>query len=259
MKLETSSITTLLSEMGLGETEQKLYLAGLQTAEASVNFLVHKTGINRTTAYHALGTLQQKGFLTETKVAGRLVYRMLPPKELERVLSSRQAQIEAHKHQILEIEHLFPVAEVDLQATYIEKFEGTQAVKSAIEKALYCASRNWNIIAPRDNFFNQIDKDYAAYFMETRRSRKISARSLWEPDATNSPNLSLKDLMLRKPRYLPATFTDKFEAVVILFDDKALFLPPFERQTAVLVHSQDVVGTLNVMFEALWLASDKPR
>lgn len=253
-----SQITSLLSAMDLSETEQKLYLAGLQTQEASVNFLVQQTGVNRTTAYHALGTLKQKGFVTEGKVLGRLIYQMVSPKDLERVLSSRQAQLETHKRQVLELEHLFPASSDQVQVTQIEKFDGLEGVKLAIEKALYCSSRQWNIIAPRDNFFNQIDQDYAVYFMKTRRSRKINARTLWESDGKNEPQLSLEDLMLRKPRYLHADFKGKFEAVVIMFDDKALFIPPLNNRSAVLVHSQDIVSTLNVMFEALWLSSDKP-
>lgn len=260
MTLEIDNAVRLfLDELGLSDTEQKLYLAGLEYPEASVTKLVRETGVNRTTAYHALGTLQQKALASESKVLGQLVYNMTDPSDLSIVLDRKQERIKRQKHHLTEIVDLFPgSATQSTQDTYVEKFVGLDAVKNAIEKALYCKSREWEIIAPKDNFFSQVSRDYAQYFMETRKSQKIHARSLWEEGFKPRRGLQVDDLLLRKPRYLPNEYTGKFESVVILFDDKALFISSAKQQSAVLIQSDAIVGTMRVMFEALWASSQKP-
>lgn len=251
------NIHQLLSELGLSSTEQQLYLAGLELTSVTVDWLIRRVGVNRTTAYHALGTLAQKGFCAESKQSGRLVYAMTPAANLEDVLQVREREIAKQKQQLRELASLFPIpAESEATETHVEQYSGEQGVKQAIEKALYCKSRSWDIIAPKDNFFSQIDTSYAKYFMDTRKERKIAARTLWE--SNSSSDLSLQDLRDRKPRYLPPAFSKRFKSVVILFDDKALFLPSKGRQAAVIVTSDEIVQTLSVMFDALWLAADKP-
>jgi sugar-specific transcriptional regulator TrmB len=108
----SSSLPIFLTELGLTTTEQSLYLCGLKSPEASVKELVRESGINRTTAYHALDTLKQKGFTRESKRQGTLYYRMTPPSELSQLLTARQASLEAQKHKLIEMEYLFPVPSV---------------------------------------------------------------------------------------------------------------------------------------------------
>ena len=251
-------IIEFLQDLGLSSTEQKLYLTGLQMPEAEVTNLIQETEINRTTAYHALGTLRQKGLASEIKSQGKLVYTMVKPEDLEKYLSRKKAAIEKQKQQLVELADLFPSAISEKSSSYVEKFEGIEGVKNAVEKALYCKSREWKIIAPKSNFFSQMERSYARYFMETRRSQKIKARSLWEEKFSSGSKLSLADLLARKPRYLPKHFTGKFRSVIIIFDDKALFISSASNPSAILVHSSEIIETLEVLFEGLWATAQKP-
>lgn len=252
-----SNLLRFLSDLGLSATEQQLYLAGLETSEATVDWLIQKTGINRTTSYHALGTLEQKGFCHQSKQQGRLVYVMSEPADLEAIIKSRENTLSQQKLQLQKLIPFFPSKETTDEHIQTEQFTGEDGVKQAIEKALYCKSRQWNIIAPKDNFFSQVDKTYARYFMQTRHERGIQSRTLWETNKSMD-SLSLKDLRERKPRYLPPEFSKQFKSVVILFDNKALFITSKAKQTAVIVHSREIVQTLSVMFEALWSLAEKP-
>lgn len=250
-------IINLLNNLGLTQTEQKIYLAGLKSSEAGVSELVNSTGINRTTAYHALDTLTQKGFAKESKIQGQLAYRMTAPLELIDNIKFQQNKLDKQIDELQILAPMFPSAGTNAPTTNIEKFETIEGVKAAIEKALYCRSRKWNIIAPRDNFFSQVDPSYAQYFMATRRERGIVARTLWETPAAKQ-DLSLSDLVMRRPRYLPPTYKGKFKSVIITFDDKALFISSAVNTGAVLIQSQEIIDTLNVMFESLWLSAKTP-
>ena len=247
----------LLHSFGLTETERRLYLTGLEKPGVTVSDLVDATGINRTTAYHALGTLQQKGFVSEARSQGKLIYDMARPDELGAYLDRRHAAIDGQRQLLKEIAPLFPTASIEVSKTLVERFEGREGVKEAVDRALYCKSREWRIIAPRSNFFSQVEPDYAKYFMETRRSRGIKARSLWEQSADDG-SVSLHDLLQRHPRYLPLELSGRFQSVIIIFDDKALFVSSADNPTAVIVGSKELIGTLSVMHDGLWSLAKKP-
>lgn len=257
LKIE-DRVYKLLSSFDLTETERDLYLSGLTKPSTTVSELIDSTGINRTTAYHALGTLKQKGFVTEARDQGKLIYEMTKPDELGAYLDRRYAALDSQRQLLKDIAPLFPVSSSEtLTKTLVEKFEGLEGVKEAVDRALYCKSHEWRIIAPRDNFFSQAGSDYAKYFMRTRRSRGIKARSLWEPSAKAS-NISLRDLFERHPRYLPMELASRFKSVIILFDDKALFVSSANNPSAVIVGSEELVSALTVMYDGLWSLAQKP-
>lgn len=250
-------VAELLNQLGLSKTEQQLYLIGLTKPSVTVSELIDTTGVNRTTAYHALGTLKQKGFVTEARLQGKLIYNMTPPVDIEAYLDRRYAALDNQRQQLKDIANLFPKYITNQTRTVVEKFEGIEGVKEAIDRALYCKRSEWRIIAPRDNFFSQMGAGYADYFIMTRRAHGIKARSLWEP-AEKEAKLGLDIIFERHPHYLPKELAGQFKSVIIIYDDKALFISSTQNPNAVIVCSKELVGALIVMFDGLWSLSQKP-
>ncbi len=257
--MDDKSIVNFLLEIGLSKTEQSLYVAGLESSNIDVSTLIRNTGINRTTAYHALGTLKQKGLTSESKLNGVLVYKMTSPEELSTFLDVKKAKIDSQKSQLQGLLGLFPDSDQAKSGSITEKFEGIDNVKLVIEKAIYSRSREWRIVAPKNNFFSQVDPSYAKYFLKTRGEQGIRARSLWEENSKKPGYLSRNDLLTRKPRYLPKEMSGTFTSVIIVFDDKALFIAPLAQESAILITSEEIIGTLEILFDGLWLKADKPR
>lgn len=252
-------LTALLDSLGLGKTEQELYLAGLEVAEIGVSELVSRTGVNRTTAYHALGTLKDKGFCHESKVGGKLMYIMTRPEYLVQMLSRRQASLETQKHELTELLDEFPSPVDAGEQISVEKFDGINGVKAAVDKALYARERKWRIIAPKSNIFAQLPDEYAKYFMSTRMERGIQAKTLWEANDRHRAHLSLEQLLMRRPRYLDESMTGQFSATIIQFDDKVLFIHSIKHKSAAMITSHEVAQTFSVMFDGLWNVSEKPE
>lgn len=250
---------SLLDSFGLGKTERELYLAGLEVAEIGVSELVNKTSINRTTAYHALGTLKEKGFCHESKSGGKLVYIMTRPEYLVQMLTRRQAALETQKHELTELLDEFPTTVDGEDEIAVEKFDGLNGIKSAVDKALYTHERKWRIIAPRSNIFSQLPEEYAKYFMATRAERGIQAKTLWEASDHHRANLSLEQLLMRRPRYLASTMTGQFDATIIQFDNKVLFIHSIKHKSAAMITSDEIARTFSVMFDGLWETSTKPE
>jgi hypothetical protein len=144
-----------------------------------------------------------------------------------------------------------------LPKTAVEQFSGIEGIKSGIEKALYCKDREWLIVAPssHNNFFGQFDKQYWDYFMKTRETRGIKARSLWEYERKLSRNLGLRDMITRKPRYLPKELGEMFRSIMIVYDNRVLFITSLETKSAVIITSDELSAMMKAFFEGLWLGS----
>ena len=247
----------LLAELGLTKTEIAVYRAGLLLSPASATELARKTGIKRPTVYHALETLMLKGLAAKKGSGARLAFSMSEPARLKSLVDRQIDALERRKTSIDELvpfltKHASP-ANVD-----VAHYEGLAGVKAVIEEALYCRSKRWEIVAPKENFFSQFDKAYAKYFLETRDRRGIVARSLWEKGLPRHV-LSERELKQRNPRWLPDAMKGAFRSLIILFDDKVAIVSSYDALSAILIRSEEINATFKAMFDALWTGAEPYR
>ncbi len=248
-------IEALLQSIGLTDTEAHIYLTGLAYPTIEAGELSKLTKIKRTTVYHALGTLLEKGLVAKKRTLKGLGFIMTSPDRLRSFIDNK---IDFLKQQQTAIKGMEPLLEKYTKSkepqTWVMHYEGIEGIKVVIEYALYAKSRQWDIIAPVDNFFKQFDKSYAQYFLKTRKENNIKARSLWEKDVTGR-TLSRTEAEMRNPRLLPQSMWGKFKSVIILFDNKVAFISSLKDESAVLIQSEEIYRTHAAMFESLWQAS----
>lgn len=248
----------LLLELGLSKTEARVYRAGLARSPASATELSRKTGIKRPTVYHALETLMQKGLAAKKGSGARLAFSMAPPSTLTTLVDRQIDRLESRKTSIGQLASLLAAQASSAARVEVAHYEGVEGVRAVVEEALYCKSKRWEIIAPKENFFAQFDKDYARYFLETRERRGIIARSLWEKGLPRHI-LSEQELRMRNPRWLPDEVRGAFKSLLILFDDKVAIISSYDALSAILIRSEEVHATFKAMFEALWLTAEPYR
>jgi sugar-specific transcriptional regulator TrmB len=250
-------IEKILSKMGLNDTEIGIYLAGLSYDFLGVKELEKATRINRTTIYHALGTLMTKGLVAkkESGTGAKLLFSMTGPENIKKILDR---EIEILNERKKEMDKIIPLlkgrAKSREEAIKVSHFEGAEGIKLVVEEALYCRSREWKIIAPKKNFFSDFDPDYARYYLNTRKSRGIKAMSLWEYSPSNRA-LTAEEQRERNPRYLPKEMHGLFQSVIIMFDDKTAFISSLKNISAILIQSEEMNKTMSAMFLGLWVNS----
>lgn len=245
-------IISLLKKLNLSSTETALYLNGLRFHSVGVAKLVAISKIKRTTAYHALATLVEKGLAAESKQDGRLAYRMTPANELAKLLENRQEQI---KSQLAELKVLMPrfpkPEESPEEVPEVINYYGIEGVHAAVDRALYAQSKQWRIMSPKENFFFQSSNEYIEYFKAKRRERGILAKSLWESSVLEKTP-TMQDLAERSPRIVPKGLEGKFKSTIIIYDDCMLVISSYGRQFATLIRSKETVQTFSLMFDAIW-------
>jgi sugar-specific transcriptional regulator TrmB len=248
---------SLLAALGLTKTEAAIYRAGLARSPASATELSRKTGIKRPTAYHALETLMQKGLAAKKGAGARLAFSMTPPAALKNLVDRQIDRLERQKSAIDDLVPLLARNAAPASAD-VAQYEGLEGVKAVVEEALYCRSRRWDIIAPKENFFSSFDRAYAKYFLETRARRGITARSLWEKGLPRHV-LSAEEIRQREPRWLPDAMKGAFKSLIILFDDKVAIISSYDALSAILIRSDEIRATFTAMFGMLWQGAEPYR
>src|SRR6185436_2297463 len=88
MEKEDLYIKTL-TDIGLPENEAKVYFATLSLGQTSVLQVARATDIKRTTVYHTIEALKQKGLVAIEMKGFKSFYVAEDPERLSRVLESR--------------------------------------------------------------------------------------------------------------------------------------------------------------------------
>lgn len=248
-----NDVQSFLEKLGLTKTEISLYVAGLQFGSLSATELAKRTSIKRTTVYSALDSLGQKGMVSTHIQTGATHYSMKDPGLIERNIMGK---IEALKEQQLDFINVLPALEdisvKNLGVVETTTFTGVDGVKTALDTALFCAGRQWKIIAPTLNFLSESEKEYADYFIKIRKQRGIKAKSLWEPSFIKGRTFGETAFEFRDPRVLPKVLEGRFKSMVILFDSKVLFVNSVAVTSAVLIESSEIHDTIEVFFDGLW-------
>jgi sugar-specific transcriptional regulator TrmB len=243
-----------LRTLGMTDTEIEIYRAGLAYDTVGANELAKQTGIKRPTVYHALETLLQKGLVAKSGTAASLRFSMADPATLSHLIDQRIGVLQKQKDTLGTTIAALAQSARGKADFRVEHYEGIDGIKSVVEQALYCKTRKWDIIAPKKNFFSQSETAYAQYFMEARKRRGISARSLWETKLGGGTKAS--ELAWRQPRLLPKVMHGTFTSVVILFDVKLAVISSHAAKSAVLITSKELRQTFGAMFEGLWSTSE---
>lgn len=244
-----------LLEIGLNKSQARLYLAGLKLGSSKVSQLMTETGVKKPNIYVALDGLVENNLALESKVGKELIFTMEQPSALSDYVAVQAQQVAQKGSRLGEVIESFPKTKTNPKPSSPAKhFLGEEKIKKAIDIALSCQSRHWDIVAPVDNFIARCDKSYIGYFKKARRGQRITSRSLWESKFADK-DLTLSDLISRKPRYLPEKYKGNFSGMMILFDKKVLFVGLSQAE---LIIDPDTYSVCNLLFDSLWSVSQKP-
>jgi sugar-specific transcriptional regulator TrmB len=248
------TISAWLRSYGLNDTEIAVYLYLLAHPEAKVADIQRHTSLVRTTIYYALAQLKTDGLVSESQQNNVKTYRAADATTLEHRLETKIVTQQKKLQQLDDLRPLFEQIQKQRPKdteSFVARFEGTGPVKQAIEHAFRCESKHWHVVASRHNFLYHSSKAYQQYYLEERKRRGITAKTLWEPtDDLKIP--SVQDIFWRNPRLLPREFRGAFTSLVILYDDTTLIIDPYEQRTAHAIHNKQSTQLLRMLLESAW-------
>jgi len=171
-----------LQQIGLSEKEAEIYVALLQSDNASVNDLAQKTKVNRTTIYPVLETLAQKGLVSEIQIDKKTHYQAEPPERLETFVERQKIVLEESSRRLADvIPQLKTIQREAGERPVVKYFEGREGIISSLEDFFETKDSGGEayFVYPKDLLNEIFTKQEKDYYRSTRLKRNIKSKAIY--------------------------------------------------------------------------------
>lgn len=247
----------LISQLGLDETEAKIYLALLELGPATVSEVTKKASVTRTLGYHTLEKLGWYGLVDRATSKGpKMIYTAESPQRLVQHLKNKKKQWE---DKLVNIEKVLP----KLFSIYkfaekpvIKYQEGVQGLKNIYWESLDSKTEILSI-ADFEGWSWPEFKVWGEGYNRERSKRKIHERiiALDTPTARTwmknyKGSLTYTHIKWLKPNQLPGI--EDFYGEVNIYESKAVFVTHQPHKMGVMIESTSLVKILKALYELAW-------
>lgn len=237
----------LLTEIGLTEKESRVYLASLALGSAPVMNIAAKAGVNRTTAYSVLESLQSMGLMSVETRGFKKLHAPENPERLELILENRKKSL--HK--------LLP----DLAALY--NLKGKESVISYRQgeegvKTVYCdlldnvAFQDHYFVIGNTDLLLEIDRKFFEQFFEKRAKLYKDIRLFLRETPLVQKYQSLESKYNFKIKTLPRHLSLK--AVMVITSQQVVITQLEAPYETLVIQNRSVVDLLSEVFDNFWSA-----
>ena len=232
--------TEALQELGLSNTEAKVYLALLEIGSGLAGEITKKSGVNRTNVYDAQERLIDKGLVTYVIVANRKVFEPVNPERLNEILRNKEEKLnEAMK----ELQLKYKMSKTKEEATI---FKGKKGIKSIFEDII--KEKNDLYAYGAESKFADMFPAYQKYWNETRSKLGIKVKIIYN-EKVKQRKIKEK-LKLLDMKFLPENYD--FPSMVLVYGDKVVTIVWIEMPFAFMIKSKEAAKSNMNFFDMLW-------
>lgn len=234
-----------LKEYGLTENEINVYITLLKTGEAPAQSIAKYSQLPRTTAYHLLDSLIQKGLASSVVKENKQYFQGIKPQRIVELLNEKKKMIEKI---VPELSQLISTIKEKPAVTVFEGFKGIKAVLQDVleEKRIIC--HFGDIISLQ----NVLPYAFPQYITQ-RVSKKIPIRIICKKEEPHKELLKTAKKEFREFVFVPDNYS--FKTSVFIYSNKvAIFNLQKEPYYVIVIENKDFYETQKNMFELIWKA-----
>lgn len=234
-----------LIKLGLNEKEAKIYLASLELGETTIGRIAQKSGVNRTSAYHIMPSLKEKGLIRSLTKRKKVFYYAEDPRKIKDQIEEKNKTIENILPELLSIANAID------KKPKIKFYEGVDGVKEIYKEILKYPSQEVSSWISETAFFDTYSDFFYDYFIPQRRKNKIWARSII-PD--NQEMLEYKNREIEELRKSKIISAKRYpiKASINLYGKNQISIIAFEEKMGLIIESEKIYITLKSIFEMNW-------
>ncbi len=236
---------TVLKEIGLSETECKVYLALLALGSAQAGEITQKAEINRTNVYDALERLINKGLVSFVFKGKKKNFEPSDPTKLKELLKEKETKLEEIIGNLIERYN----SRKNIEKATI--FKGKTGVKLLLELLLKNVTEIW-VYGAQGKFLETFPV-YRNIWEGKRVRLKIRKRNLYNESTK-------KEKLKEKPKFAELRFLPKeydFPSTVLISGERVATIVWSEQPFAFVVNSEEVAKSNRNFFELLWKIAKK--
>lgn len=251
------SINTPLELLGLNTTEIKAYTALLQMGSGTIQEIVQKTHLKRTTTYSVLENLMQKNLVVLVKKGNKREYFAEDPRKIFSLLEKQEKELHEKKHSMIEaLPELASMYNAHAIKPKVKFYESEEAVKEAFYEPLEMPTGSANLVFTNsDELDTPFMHDAVIDFMDKRTAKKIYNRSIAEDtpflrSIQTNDNKQFRNMILIDPEKYPAV--DRIN----IYGNKVSIIS-FKNKMVLTMESESVAQTFRSLFELAWIGAQK--
>lgn len=237
--------TNILKDIGLTNTEIKIYISLLTLGATSAGKIVEDTGVYRKNLYDALNKLIEKGLVTYVIENKMKIFQAKNPDNLEKYLDEKKAKIEEQKQEvqktISKLNYLINKAPVEIES---EIYRGTEGIKTILKECLN--HREVLFIGATGDVENRLP-----YFWPNYNKKREKLKCRW------------KLLLVNEAKFKPITQSKYYEYkvlpkilsglnVIYIYGDYVANILWLEKPIAFVIKHKALAGNYRKYFYYLW-------
>ncbi|MFH1631808.1 MAG: helix-turn-helix domain-containing protein [bacterium] len=241
-------IKNILIELGLSETESKVYLAMLELGPSSVQEIAKKSGVSRTAAYDIISSLQKKGLASTFDKGKKTFYSAEDPEKLDDYFKARMGNM---KSQLGSLKRMVPELRV-MQGgdrPRVRYYEGDEGILALFRDLQNVKAKELLEVVNVDVVYSVVDEKLLLALRSAEAYKKIPIKILMKGEVRN-PNPMVT------ARKLKDSLGD-FEGDIWIYADRIAFIRFLGNIEVVIIESDVFAQTARVLFMAAWNEAPK--
>ena len=242
--------TRVLKEIGLSDTEIKVYLSLLKNGPCLASKIALDAGINRTLTYDRIQKLMEKGIASYAIRENRKYFTVISPKNLLNYIEEKKRLLDLSKDELNRIMPALESMKKSSEGVVIEVFKGNEGVKTLLNQVIETGGR-MRVFPVSGAFIEKIPIFYRNYL---NRSEKAGIRRQLLV-SEDKKDFSIVKTRLTEVRYLPKEFN--VPSSTWTYGDYTVIFIAAEEFTMIRIKSKVCSDMQNNFFESLWKIAKK--
>ncbi|MBA3047172.1 hypothetical protein KKC83_05925 [Patescibacteria group bacterium] len=238
-------LNEILSQFGLINKENDVYLACLELGQAGVSEIAIKADIKRTTAYDVLSGLMNKKLVGQTQKGKKRLFYAEEPEKLSKLLEEKQNKL---KEVMPILKSLYNTAGAKPKIRY---YEGKEGLKEVYRDTLNYQGELAAFVT--ENIIQHLGKDFADEYIKKRKKARITVRAI-APDTKEMVEYQKGDKEFIKQTRLVSKEKFPFTIEMNIYGNKLAFMS-FKEEMGIIIESNEIANNTRLLFELAWQAS----
>jgi sugar-specific transcriptional regulator TrmB len=238
------SLLDIIQETGLTEKAAKVYLAGLELGETTIQRLAQKTKLQRTTVYRLMTELKHQGLFSTSISQKKRLFTAEDPQKLLEHIDAKKNKIEKALPELTSLMALFD------KKPHIKYYEGEAGIKEIYADTLKYPDHkilSWVNSEALTNF----KIDYLRHeYLPSRIKKRIPVFAI-APDTPEMRAYQKRDgTSLRTTKILKQKAS--FNVEIMIYGKDKIAIMDFVESFALQIQNAHIHHTLKTIFENFW-------
>lgn len=255
MLLESGTVRSYFSELGLESDAANLYLALYTKGPQNATDLARNTGMERTRIYRLVEKLKDSHLLINEKSAGKSLLRAAPIANLHILLNKKEQEVKALQDKLWVIERLLANSSLASPATQVQFYQGAEGVRQMFWNETKAKTENLSILY--ENMQGKTGQPFFADWVRKCNDNELKFRGIicdnfiatqqqWYQQNSN------ERLLNWRARYIDPKVFAVTHSMVIYDDVVAYYMWKDAEIFGVEIVNPQIAGAQRTFFEMLW-------